>query len=70
VERRVQMGGGRIAGIIAIVLSLASGVVAILYYTGGHTRRGLVLVIAFGILLVLGILLVALTGRKSAAPAK
>jgi len=63
------MGGGRVAGIIAIVLSLASGVFGIVNYTGGHPKRGLVLVIAFAILLVLGILLVALTGRKSAAPA-
>lgn len=62
--------GGRIAGIISIVLSLISGVVSIIYYTSRHTKRGLVLAIAFGVLLILGILLIVLTGRKSASPAK
>ena len=62
--------GGRIAGIISIVLSLISGVVSIIYYTSRHTKRGLVLAIAFGVLLILGILLIVLTGRRSAAPAK
>jgi len=63
-------GGGRIAGIIAIVLALISGVVSIIFYTSRHTRRGLLLAIAFGVLLILGILLIVLTGRKSASPAK
>jgi hypothetical protein len=62
--------GGRIAGIIAIVLALISGVVSIIYYASRHTRRGLVLAIAFGVLLILGILLIVLTGRKSASPVK
>lgn len=62
--------GGRIAGIIAIVLALISGVISIIYYTSHHTKRGLVLAIAFGVLLILGILLIVLTGRKSAVPAK
>ena len=63
-------GGGRIAGIIAIVLALISGVVSIIFYTSRHTRRGLLLAIGFGVLLILGILLIVLTGRKSASPAK
>ena len=62
--------GGRIAGIISIVLSLAAGIGSILYYVSHHTKRGLVLLIAFGILVILGILLIALSGRKSAPPAK
>jgi hypothetical protein len=60
--------GGRIAGIIGIVLALISGVISIIYYAGHHTKRGLVLAIAFGVLLVLGILLIVLTGRKGSSP--
>ena len=62
--------GGRVAGIIAIVVALISGVISIIYYTSRHTKRGLVLAIAFGVLLILGILLIVLTRPKSASPAK
>jgi uncharacterized membrane protein len=57
--------GGRIAGIVSIVLSVAAGVGGLLYYLSRHTLRGLVLFIACGILLILGIVLVALRGRAA-----
>jgi len=56
--------GGKVAGIAAIVLSLISGILGILFYLNHHTRRGLVLLIGFVLLLVLGILFLALSGRK------
>jgi len=46
------------------VLSLISGILGILFYLNHHTRRGLVLLIGFVLLLVLGILFLALSGRK------
>ncbi len=55
---------GKVAGVAAIVLSLVSGIIGILYYVNHHTRRGLVLLIGFVLLLVLGILFLALSGRK------
>lgn len=63
------MNSRRIAGIIAIVLSLAAGVVGILYI-GQHAHRGLALLIAFVILLVIGILLIVFSGRKSSPAVK
>jgi hypothetical protein len=64
------MSGGKIAGIVAILLSVASAVVGILYYLSRHTRRGLVLMIAFAILLIIGILLLVTSGRKRVEPAQ
>jgi hypothetical protein len=55
---------GKAAGIVAIALSLVSGIVGILYYINHHTRRGLVLLIGFVILLALGILFLARAGRQ------
>ena len=57
---------GKIAGVIAIVLSVASGIGGIIFYTGHHTLRGLVLLIGFVLLLVLGILFLVRSGRTSA----
>jgi len=55
---------GKAAGITAIVLSLLSGIVGILYYVNHHPRRGLVLLIGFALLLVLGILFLVRSGRQ------
>jgi hypothetical protein len=63
------MHGGRIAGIIALVLSIAAGVGGILYI-GQHPRRGLLLLIAFVILLIIGILLIVFSGRKRSTAVK
>jgi hypothetical protein len=63
------MSGGKIAGIVAIVLSAASAAGGIVFYLSRHTRRGLVLLIAFAILLILGIVLIISSGRKPAQPA-
>jgi len=57
--------GGRVAGIISIVLSALAAVAGILNYLGRHPRRGLAALIACGVLLILGIVLIAATGRKS-----
>jgi uncharacterized membrane protein YwaF len=57
--------GGRIAGVISIVLSALAAVFAILNYTSRHTRRGLAALIACGILLVLGIILIVAAARGS-----
>ena len=59
----------KIAGIIGIVLALLAGIGGIYRITGNHTKTGVVLLLTFGILLIIGILLVALPGRKSASPA-
>ena len=63
------MNGGKIAGIIAIVLSLVAGVGGILYI-GQHPHRSLALLIAFVILLVIGILLIVFSRRKSSLAVK
>jgi membrane protease YdiL (CAAX protease family) len=57
--------GGRVAGIVSIVLSILAAVVAILFYTSSHPKRGLALLVVCGVLLILGIVLVVMTGRKS-----
>lgn len=57
--------GGRVAGIISIVLSALAAIAGILNYVGRHPRRGLAALIACGVLLVLGIVLIAVAGRKS-----
>ena len=61
---------GRVVGVVAIVLSLVSAVAGILYYTSHHTRRGLVLLIGFGLLLIFGIILIVTSGRKPAPSPK
>ena len=55
--------GGRVAGIVSIVLSALAAVAGILNYAGKHPRRGLVALIACGVLLVLGIVLIIVTRR-------
>jgi TRAP-type C4-dicarboxylate transport system permease small subunit len=57
--------GGKVAGIISIVLSALAAGVGIFYYLSQHRLRGLAALIACGVLLVLGIVLIAVTGRKS-----
>lgn len=57
---------GKIAGATAIVLSVASGIGGIIFYASHHTLRGLVLLIGFALLLVLGILFLVRSGRTSA----
>jgi hypothetical protein len=56
--------GGRVAGIISIVLSGLAAVAGILNYLGRHPRRGLAALIACGVLLILGIILIAVSARK------
>lgn len=57
--------GGRTAGIVSIVISIMSAVAGILNLTSRHPKRGLAFLIACGVLLVLGIILVAVSARKS-----
>jgi hypothetical protein len=63
------MSGGRVAGIVSVALSVVAGVRGIVYYTTRHPTRGLVLVIACGALLVLGVVLIILGhGSSKATP--
>ena len=57
--------GGRVAGIISIVIAAIAAVVGILNYAGKHPRRGLVALVGCGVLLVLGIVLIVVTRRGS-----
>jgi hypothetical protein len=57
--------GGRVGGIISIVVAALAAVAGILNFAGHHPRRGLVALIACGVLLILGIILIALAARKS-----
>jgi uncharacterized membrane protein (UPF0136 family) len=54
-----------VAGIILFVLSAVAAVAGILNYVARHSRRGLVALIACGILLIVGIVLMVAWGRKS-----
>jgi cyanate permease len=58
---------GGAAGIVSIVLGVAAGVGGILYYLARHTRRGIVLFIGCGVLLILGIVLIAIRKRPARA---
>ena len=55
--------GARVAGIISIVLSALAAVAGILNYAGKHPRRGLVALVACGVLLILGIVLIVMARR-------
>jgi hypothetical protein len=57
--------GRRVAGFVAIVIAVLAGVVDIVFYMGLHPRRGIVVLIACGVLLILGIVLVAVSRRRS-----
>ena len=57
--------GRRVAGIVAIVIAVLAGVGDIAYYMGLHPRRGIAVLIVCGVLLVLGIVLVAVPRRPS-----
>ncbi len=63
------MSGGRVAGIISVVLAVLAGVAGILNYAGHHPRRGLVALIAGAVLLVLGlVLIIVVRGSSRAQP--
>ncbi|MGD0727720.1 MAG: hypothetical protein ABSB63_19380 [Spirochaetia bacterium] len=55
---------GKAAGIIALALSLVSGIFSVFFYVTHHTRRWPVLLIGFVILLALGILFLVRAGRQ------
>ncbi len=57
--------GRRIAGIVAIVISVLSAVFGLLNYLGHHPRRGMAALVACGVFLILGIVLIAISGRNS-----
>jgi hypothetical protein len=57
--------GGKVAGIISIVLSAIAAAAGIFYYTSGHPKRGLVALVGCGVLLILGIVLIVVTRRGS-----
>ena len=58
------MAGRRIAGIVAVVLAILLAAFDILYYMARHPRRGPVILVVCGLLLVFGVILVAV-GRGS-----
>jgi hypothetical protein len=55
----------RVAGIVSIIVSVLAAVAGVLNLMSRHPRRGLAFLIACGVLLVLGVVLVALSSRKS-----
>ncbi|MGO9309213.1 MAG: hypothetical protein ACLQDL_09345 [Spirochaetia bacterium] len=57
--------GRRVAGIVAIVISVLGAVFDFAYYMGRHPRRGPAVLVVCGILLILGIVLIAVSGRTS-----
>ena len=57
--------GARVAGIVSIVVSVLAAVAGVLNFMSRHPRRGLAFLIACGVLLILGIVLVAVSSRKS-----
>ena len=60
---------GKAAGVISIILAVVCGVASILSYVNHHTRRGPAFLIACGVLLVLGVILLVFAGRKPKAAA-
>jgi hypothetical protein len=56
--------GRRVAGFIAIVVAVIVGVFDLVYYMGRHPHRGIVIIIVCGVLLVLGVVLVAIKGSQ------
>ena len=58
--------GGRVAGIVSIFISVMAAVAGILNLASRHPCRGLAFLIACGVLLILGIILVAVSSRRSA----
>ena len=66
-RRRIEMAGSgrRVAGIVAVVLAVLAAVAGILNYMGHHPRRGIAAIVACAVLLILGIVLIAVAGRKS-----
>ena len=60
------MSGGRVAGLVSIVLSILAAVAGILNLVSHHPRRELAAFIACGVLLVLGVILIAVGGKASA----
>ena len=57
--------GRTVGGVILIVLAVLAGVSGILNYIGGHPHHGLAFLIACGVLLILGVVLLVVKGRKS-----
>ena len=55
---------GKVAGIVAIVLSLVAGVGCVFYYVNHHSLRALVLLIGFVVLLVLGIVFIVRPAKQ------
>jgi len=57
--------GRRVAGIVAIVISVLVAVFDIVYYMGRHPRRGPLVFLVCGVLLIVGIILIAAASRKT-----
>ncbi len=57
--------GRKVAGIIAIVISVLAAGAGILNYAGHHPRRGIAALIACAVFLILGIVFLALPGGRS-----
>jgi hypothetical protein len=60
---------GKAAGVISIILAVGCGVWSILSYVNHYTRRGPALLVACGVLLFLGVILLVFAGRKPKAAA-
>ncbi len=55
---------GKAAGVISIILAAGCAVAGILSYVNHHTRRGPAFLIACGVLLILGVILIIVGSRK------
>jgi hypothetical protein len=55
---------GKAAGVISIILAAGCGVASILSYINHHTRRGPAFLVACGVFLVIGVILLVIAGRK------
>ena len=58
---------GKAAGVISLILAVGCGVAGYLSYINHHTRRGPAFLIACGVLIVLGVLLLILARKKPGA---